>query len=371
MALQPRRPTDRNLESGSSSSSGQLPRKQAWLTLSNWSASVASSDATLSSTILKTSDQEADESRGGPSGPLSGRRGRSHTRSLRKGDDTSSSRPRRRSAERSRQSEDRSPSETPPRRKSGQSPVPSPASSGQGPTGRRSFWDEPSLSGEDTRRHVSHVRSPEPTGGQSSWATVHPHHEDGSRRLSPVVSPRSTGQSSRTVSYSFREDASRLRSPRSSTRSSRNGAMHSAKKDSLGTRRPREPAAVPSTPSAAATPARPKEPRKEKVKSTAAYRMLREIKQFRSGTRKLIPRRSFARVVREIVQRHSTRHRDLKMQRLALEALQDAGEALLVNILEGSYMIARNAHRVTLMLRDMTTLTDLIRRYGSMQVSLL
>lgn len=57
-------------------------------------------------------------------------------------------------------------------------------------------------------------------------------------------------------------------------------------------------------------------------------------------------------MVHEIVQCHVSGDRDLNMQRLELEALQEATEAVLVHLLECSNMIARNAHRVTVMPRQ-------------------
>ncbi|XP_037501334.1 histone H3.Y-like [Rhipicephalus sanguineus] len=99
--------------------------------------------------------------------------------------------------------------------------------------------------------------------------------------------------------------------------------------------------------------------------------VLREIRRLQSGVRTVIPRQAFARVVREIVQRDETGSRDLNMQRLALEALQEASEAVLVHILEGSNAIAQNAGRVTIMRRDMATVLRMIRSYGNLQLSLL
>ena len=58
---------------------------------------------------------------------------------------------------------------------------------------------------------------------------------------------------------------------------------------------------------------------------------LREIRKYQKSTELLMPKLSFSRLVREIASEIST---DLRFQSGALEALQEAAEAYLVNEFE-------------------------------------
>lgn len=104
---------------------------------------------------------------------------------------------------------------------------------------------------------------------------------------------------------------------------------------------------------------------KKAVKKPVGYKVLREIGRHRSSTVTLIPCLPFARVVREILFRITGD--DFKMQKLALKALHEASEAFIVALLEGANVLARHSHRVTIMSRDLATLLTLIKRYGNLQ----
>ncbi|XP_065292845.1 uncharacterized protein [Dermacentor albipictus] len=94
------------------------------------------------------------------------------------------------------------------------------------------------------------------------------------------------------------------------------------------------------------------------------YKILGEIERHQSSTVTLIPRLPFARVVREIL--FSITGDNFKMQKLALKALHEASEAVIVALLEGSNDLAHHAHRVTIMNRDLDKLLTLIKSYGDL-----
>ena len=76
---------------------------------------------------------------------------------------------------------------------------------------------------------------------------------------------------------------------------------------------------------------------------------LKEIKKFQSSTELIIRKLPFQRLVQEILQ---TRRNDLKIQGMAVKALQEVGEVFLVRLLEQANMCAIHAKHVTIMLKD-------------------
>ena len=76
---------------------------------------------------------------------------------------------------------------------------------------------------------------------------------------------------------------------------------------------------------------------------------LKEIQKYQKGADLLIRRVPFQRLVREIVQK---RREGLKLQSSAVLALQEAGEAFLVGLLEQVNICAIHAKRVTIMPKD-------------------
>jgi histone H3 len=89
------------------------------------------------------------------------------------------------------------------------------------------------------------------------------------------------------------------------------------------------------------------------VKKPHRYRpgtvALREIRKYQKSTELLIRRMPFRRLVREILQDIQN---DLRMQALAVEALQEAAEAWLVGLFEDTNLCAIHAKRVTIMPKD-------------------
>ena len=94
-------------------------------------------------------------------------------------------------------------------------------------------------------------------------------------------------------------------------------------------------------------------PRTGGVKKPMRYRpgtvALREIRRYQKSTELLIRKLLFARLVREIAQDFKT---DLRFQRQAIGALQEAGEAYLVGLFEDTNLCAIHAKRVTIMPKD-------------------
>ncbi|EOA81118.1 uncharacterized protein SETTUDRAFT_99795 [Exserohilum turcica Et28A] len=84
---------------------------------------------------------------------------------------------------------------------------------------------------------------------------------------------------------------------------------------------------------------------------------LREIKKLQKTTDLLIPRTRFAGLVREIMEEVYPQH-SLRIQREALEALQEAAEYFLVGFLEDCNLNAIHAKRVTIQ-KD----GDLVKHY--------
>ena len=76
---------------------------------------------------------------------------------------------------------------------------------------------------------------------------------------------------------------------------------------------------------------------------------LHEIRRYQRTTELLIRKLPFARLVREIAQDFKT---DLRFQREAIMALQEAGEAYLVGLFEDTNLCAIHAKRVTIMPKD-------------------
>lgn len=104
--------------------------------------------------------------------------------------------------------------------------------------------------------------------------------------------------------------------------------------------------------------------RKKSVKRPAGYKALRDITRYQSSVETLIPRLPFARFVREVLFRLAGT--DFKMQKLALSALHEASEAVIVAVLEGTNVVAHNSRRVTIMSRDLDVFLTLLRNYSTM-----
>ncbi|KAF4333041.1 histone H3-like centromeric cse-4 [Fusarium beomiforme] len=79
---------------------------------------------------------------------------------------------------------------------------------------------------------------------------------------------------------------------------------------------------------------------------------LREIRQYQSGTKLLLRKLPFARLVREIALTMRPRDEGLRWQSQAIMALQEAAEAYMVHLFEDTNLCAIHAKRVTIMQKD-------------------
>jgi histone H3/H4 len=84
---------------------------------------------------------------------------------------------------------------------------------------------------------------------------------------------------------------------------------------------------------------------------------LREIRQYQKSDQLLIKKAPFARLVREIMQECGSASTN-RIQSAAIEALQQAAEAMMVQLFEDSNLVAIHGKRVTVMPRDI----QLVRR---------
>ena len=91
------------------------------------------------------------------------------------------------------------------------------------------------------------------------------------------------------------------------------------------------------------------EKKDQKKKMQRGMQALKEIQKFQKGSELLIRRLPFQRVVREIAQK---RMEGLQFQSAAVMALQEAGEAFLVGVMEQANLCTIHAKRVTIMSRD-------------------
>ncbi|XP_033321701.2 uncharacterized protein LOC117217916 [Megalopta genalis] len=87
--------------------------------------------------------------------------------------------------------------------------------------------------------------------------------------------------------------------------------------------------------------------------------VLREIKHFQKTVHMLIPKGPFSRVVRDIISEMSSSPNDIRVSSVALEALQEAVEAYLVQFFEDCILVAMHAKRVTLQVQDVRLLRRL------------
>ena len=84
-------------------------------------------------------------------------------------------------------------------------------------------------------------------------------------------------------------------------------------------------------------------------KTQRGMQALKEIQKYQKGSDLLIQRVPFQRLVKEIVQKQQG---DLKLQSSVVLALQEAGEAFLVGLMEQANLCAIHAKRVTIMPQD-------------------
>jgi len=88
---------------------------------------------------------------------------------------------------------------------------------------------------------------------------------------------------------------------------------------------------------------------KKKRRYKPGMRALKDIRKYQKSTELLIPKSSFVRLVKEIVQKEKG---DLRIQASAVLALQEAAEMFVVNMFEYSNYCAIHGNRVTVQAKD-------------------
>ncbi|KAF5353069.1 hypothetical protein D9758_008763 [Tetrapyrgos nigripes] len=94
---------------------------------------------------------------------------------------------------------------------------------------------------------------------------------------------------------------------------------------------------------------RKEKPKKKRYRPRGTV-ALREIRQYQASTELLIRKLPFQRLVREIAFEYN---HEIRFQSTALEALQEAAEAYIVNLMEDTNLCALHAKRVTIQPKDM------------------
>ncbi|XP_063597042.1 uncharacterized protein LOC134773598 [Penaeus indicus] len=92
-----------------------------------------------------------------------------------------------------------------------------------------------------------------------------------------------------------------------------------------------------------------KSPKKKQKRFRPGTVALREIRYYQKGGNTLVPKLAFSRLIREILQSIQP---DLRIQSLALAALQEAAEAYVISIMELANLCSIHAKRVTLYPKD-------------------
>lgn len=87
--------------------------------------------------------------------------------------------------------------------------------------------------------------------------------------------------------------------------------------------------------------------------------IMREILRLQLTTDYQIPRASFSRLVREMIQDFEIREAGMRVTAEALVTLQEASEAFLVQVFSDSYLITLNRKQVTLAQKDVQLLMRL------------
>nr|ARC76691.1 Cid1 [Drosophila serrata] len=103
--------------------------------------------------------------------------------------------------------------------------------------------------------------------------------------------------------------------------------------------------------------------RKQRGPLSRANQMEREIRRLRSSTEPLIPRLSFARLVRELMIKCN--NPPFRITESALAALQESSELYLTHRFEDAYMLTHHRGRVTLEVRDMALIAYIIENCRS------
>uniref|UniRef100_A0A914D491 Histone H2A/H2B/H3 domain-containing protein n=1 Tax=Acrobeloides nanus TaxID=290746 RepID=A0A914D491_9BILA len=97
----------------------------------------------------------------------------------------------------------------------------------------------------------------------------------------------------------------------------------------------------------------------------SSAKTLKEIRQYQKSVNLLIPRASFTRVVKQVVNEilHA-RNKTCRIELKGIVALQSAAEAFLVTLFEAANLAAIHTKRVTVMLRDIQLVRRILTIFG-------
>uniref|UniRef100_A0AC35G0Y6 Histone H2A/H2B/H3 domain-containing protein n=1 Tax=Panagrolaimus sp. PS1159 TaxID=55785 RepID=A0AC35G0Y6_9BILA len=102
-----------------------------------------------------------------------------------------------------------------------------------------------------------------------------------------------------------------------------------------------------------------RQPRKQAAPKIRRNHVLADIEEYQESRELLLPRAPVCRLVKEIMSKHPYSAGGLRIQRMALEVVQQAAEAFLVNTFEDVNLLAFHARRVTIMPKDVQILKRL------------
>lgn len=105
-----------------------------------------------------------------------------------------------------------------------------------------------------------------------------------------------------------------------------------------------------------------RQPRKQTKPVSRATKMTREIMRLQATDKLLIPRLSFSRLVREIIQSNSLHVTMITTS--ALEAIHASAEMYLTQRFQDAYLLTQYRGRVTLEVRDMAMVAYFCKNYG-------
>uniref|UniRef100_A0A0N5C6P1 Histone domain-containing protein n=1 Tax=Strongyloides papillosus TaxID=174720 RepID=A0A0N5C6P1_STREA len=91
-------------------------------------------------------------------------------------------------------------------------------------------------------------------------------------------------------------------------------------------------------------------PKRTNKPTANGVKALREIKEYQSSTKLLVPRAPMVRCIREVLQAGG--HRDFRITSGAVDAIREAVESYLVDMFEVCNLFAIHAGRVTVMPKD-------------------
>ncbi|XP_017131879.1 histone H3-like centromeric protein cid [Drosophila elegans] len=187
--------------------------------------------------------------------------------------------------------------------------------------------------------------------------------QDTANRRCSTLRKRTDGRPADTTSSSDEEDQEN-RQPAARSAGTRRMAHQQGSRPLAQAQQARAQApasASGSRPAAVQPPARRRKPSNPKSK---AQRMDREIRRLQNYPGLLIPKLAFARLVRELIIKHS-QGEPMRVTEGALLAMQESSEIFLTQRFTDSYLLTKHRQRVTLEVRDMALMAMICDRAHS------